>query len=306
VHRWREELTAAGYPPQALIAGIDEAARHRPPVVHRLDDQTLGQILDDVLGPDGRLAEKKVFDRADVIVGVAPHLHGLPHSELDTAVSSVIADQRCIPLLGVAGARAQAYATAEVLAAEARLAALAEELVTQLAARVRPDAARAAIAAVEKRLGCPMTVGQRDAAEALLASGVGLDLVVGVAGSGKTTALAAVCLGFETAGFEVIGTATSGQAARGLGEGAGIGESRTLASLSQRLDHGRIVLTDRHVVVVDESSMTDDVDLGRLLAAARAAKAKVIAVGDDRQLGAVGPGGAWPVSCAATRSGSAC
>jgi ATP-dependent exoDNAse (exonuclease V) alpha subunit len=37
--------------------------------------------------------------------------------------------------------------------------------------------------------------------------------------------------------------------------------------------------------------MTDDVDLGRLLAAVRAAGAKMIVVGDDRQLGAVGPGG---------------
>jgi conjugative relaxase-like TrwC/TraI family protein len=291
VRRWQTELTEVGYPPEQLIAGIDDAARRRPPVSDRLDNETLAQVLDDVLGDESRLAEEKVFDRADVIVAVAPHLHGLPVSELDNAVGAVIADDRCIPLLGVAGARTQAYATAGVLAAEAHIAALATELAVQPAAAVPDDLAEAAIAAVEDSLAGPMTAGQRDATEGLLTSGAGLDLVVGVAGSGKTTCLAAVRLGFETAGYDVIGTATSGQAARGLGQGAGIGESRTLASLCWRLDHDRIVLTDRDVIVIDETSMTDDVDLGRLLAAACAAKAKVIAVGDDRQLGAVGPGG---------------
>ena len=37
--------------------------------------------------------------------------------------------------------------------------------------------------------------------------------------------------------------------------------------------------------------MTDDPDLGRLLAAVERAGAKLVMIGDDRQLGAVGPGG---------------
>ena len=118
-----------------------------------------------------------------------------------------------------------------------------------------------------------------------------LDVVMGVAGSGKTTTLAAVRDGFETAGYTVLGTATSGQAARNLGEGAGI-ESRTVASLAWRLDHGALRLSDRHVLILDEGGMTSDVDLARLLAAVERSGAKMIVVGDDRQLGAVGPGGA--------------
>jgi AAA domain len=92
-------------------------------------------------------------------------------------------------------------------------------------------------------------------------------------------------------GYTVIGTATSGQAARSLGVGSGIEESRTLASLLWRLDHDRIRLGTRHAVVLDESGMTADADLGRLLAAVHAAGARIVIVGDDRQLGAVGPGG---------------
>jgi conjugative relaxase-like TrwC/TraI family protein len=291
VTRWRAELTDAGYPPRAMLASIATAARRRPPPADRLGDEALAALVARALGPESRLSAVKVFDRAEVIVAVAPQLHGLPLGELDRAVDAVLAHPDCIPLLGVAGARTQAYATAAVLAAEEEIAALAVELAGQTAPAVDAGAAETAVEAVEGRLGVPMTAGQHDAAVGLLGSGAGLDLVVGVAGSGKTTALAAVAAGFEAAGFMVIGTATSGHAARGLGEGAGLDESRTIASLVWRLDHDRIRLTDRHVLIVDEAGMTDDPDLGRLLAAVRTARAKLVVVGDDRQLGAVGPGG---------------
>jgi ATP-dependent exoDNAse (exonuclease V) alpha subunit len=97
--------------------------------------------------------------------------------------------------------------------------------------------------------------------------------------------------GFEAAGYKVIGTATSGQAAKQLGEGSGI-DSRTVASLTWRLDHHQAVLSPRHVLILDESGMTSDADVGKLLAAVEASGAKLIAVGDHRQLDAVGPGGA--------------
>jgi len=51
-------------------------------------------------------------------------------------------------------------------------------------------------------------------------------------------------------------------------------------------------LSDRHVLILDEGAMTSDVDLARLLTAVERSGAKLIAVGDDRQLGAIGPGGA--------------
>jgi ATP-dependent exoDNAse (exonuclease V) alpha subunit len=119
----------------------------------------------------------------------------------------------------------------------------------------------------------------------------------------KTTALSAVRAGFEMAGFTVVGAATSGQAARGLGEGAGIAEARTIASLGWRVDHDQLRLTDRHVLIVDEGGMTSDVDFGRLLAAAQACGAKIIIAGDDRQPSDRAAG--WAPCSAATPSGSA-
>ncbi len=291
LRRWRAELAEAGFPPAELWRQVVAAAHDRPPVTDRLADEALAVLIRDVLSLDSPLSRRKVFQRSDVIVAVAPHLHGLPLAELDRVVDAVIADTDCVPLLGVAGARTQPYATAAVLAAEQRIAELAETLVEQSAPSVAPNTAVAAVEAAEAALGAKLTPGQRRAVRGLLSSGSGLELVVGVAGSGKTTMLGAVAEGFRAAGFTVIGTATSGQAARGLGEGAGLEESRTIASLCWRLDHDRIRLTPRHVLLLDEAGMTDDPDLARLLTVAARAKAKVIVVGDDRQLSAVGPGG---------------
>lgn len=96
---------------------------------------------------------------------------------------------------------------------------------------------------------------------------------------------------FETAGYQVVGTSTSGQAARTLGTEAGIAQSRTIASLMWRLDHGQICLDERTVVVCDEAGMTDDPNMLRLLAATETAGSKLIIIGDHRQLGSVSPGG---------------
>ena len=119
-----------------------------------------------------------------------------------------------------------------------------------------------------------------------------ISLVLGLAGVGKTTAIRCAAEAYTAAGYDVVGTATSGQAARTLGREAGLAESRTVASLLWRLDHRTLHLTPRHVVVLDEAGMTDDGDMLRLLTACDLAKAKVILVGDHRQLGPVGPGGA--------------
>ena len=139
--------------------------------------------------------------------------------------------------------------------------------------------------------GLRLSERQAEVATGLLTSGHALDLVLGVAGSGKTSTLSAVRAGFEAAGYTVLGAATSGQAAKALGEGAGVSSS-TVASLTWRLEHRRLALSPRHVLVLDEGAMTADADVGKLLAAVEASGSKLVAVGDFRQLGAVGPGGA--------------
>jgi AAA domain/Viral (Superfamily 1) RNA helicase len=121
-------------------------------------------------------------------------------------------------------------------------------------------------------------------------SGRQLELVLGVAGAGKTTALDALRAAYQDQGYRVLGTATSGQAAKTLGTAAHL-ESRTTASLLWRLQHGHERLDASTVLIVDEAGMVDDPTMLALLTTAEIHRAKVIVVGDHHQLGAVGPGG---------------
>ena len=289
---WTAELEAAGLSADALVASISEAAANQVPVPARLSARELAVLVADTLGPAGRLAEIKVFTRADAVVAVGPALFGRDPAEVGRVVDAVCASPDAVALIGVAAARERAYAPACVLATEAAIAA---KVAVQARRRDAPAVAVAdverAMAAKQRALGGPLTSGQADAVTGIATSGHGVDLVLGVAGAGKTTALDVVRDAFESAGYRVIGTSTSGQAARTLGREAGICESRTMASLLWRLDHDRLHLDRATVVIVDEAGMADDPSVLALLAAAETAGSKVVLVGDHRQLGAVGPGG---------------
>src|SRR5487761_1633917 len=287
VGRWRSELAEAGYPaPELSNAGERAGLAYRPP-----QPDITEHVAEHLLAPGGRLAQEKTFNRDDVIVAVAPHLYGLAVSYLGEAVDKVLAHENAVALPGVAGAREPVWAAACVIEDERHIAGLSDRLAASEAARVEPSVATRAVRRLEIERGTRLTDKQAEVAKGLLSSGHALDLVVGVAGSGKTTTLAAVRAGFESAGYQVLGTATSGQAAQALGHGAGV-EARTVASLTWRLEHGRQALSPKHVVILDEAAMTSDADVGKLLGAIEVSGAKAIVVGDYRQLDAVGPGGA--------------
>jgi hypothetical protein len=169
--------------------------------------------------------------------------------------------------------------------------AVARGVETFDAAKVTTQIADSALHRKTQALGVPLTDGQRATVGAITTSGRQVELVEGVAGSGKTTVMAAVRDAFEAGGYIVVGTSTSGQAARTLGREAGLEEARTLASLRWRIEHDRFRFTGRHVLVLDEAGMASDRDIAFLLDQARLAGTKVVMVGDDRQLGAVGLGG---------------
>ncbi len=292
--RWEAEIEAAGWTVERMNRSIDhEAARYRRPAPE-LTNIELRSLAHDALADGSSLVERKVFSKRDVIVAVAPELYGRNLGELGRVVKRTLADPEAVRLLGVPGATQPAYATATTIAREQAIARCVESQVARPGApAVSAEVADAAVTRADSALGRPLTDGQRDAVEAILTSGRGVELVVGVAGAGKTTALAAARDAFEAAGYELVGTSTSGQAARTLGREAGIDESRTLASLNWRIAHNSLQLSARHVAVLDEAAMTDDAALLAFLEAARATGTKVVMVGDPRQLSSVGPGGGF-------------
>ncbi len=151
------------------------------------------------------------------------------------------------------------------------------------------DLARAVVRA--RKRGLTLSRDQRGALEHAT-SNRGLSNVVGYAGSGKSAMLGVAREAWELAGYEVQGAALSGIAAENLEAGSGIA-SRTLASLEHQWSQGRELLTDRHVLVIDEAGMIGTRQMERVIAEARKRQAKVVLVGDVEQLQAIEAGAAF-------------
>jgi len=208
--RWRAEIDSVGWSVESLDRAVTRDRRRR--LQPQLAPAEERKIVNAALAPDRPLAARKVFDRRHVVVAVAPALFGAYPAELPRMVNRVRADPAALPLVATAGARGQVWSTATTVATEQAIAAAVARQVTRTDAPEASEVvARTAIAEQERALGHHLTVGQRSAVLGITTSGRGAELVVGVAGSGKTTALAAVRHAFEAEGFEVIGTSTFGQ-----------------------------------------------------------------------------------------------
>src|SRR5829696_7759062 len=136
----------------------------------------------------------------------------------------------------------------------------------------------------EQRAAFAHVAGERD-----------LALVVGYAGTGKSTMLGAARAAWEAQGYTVRGAALSGiaaESAESLEGGSGI-RSRTLASLEHAWGQGRDRLTGRDVLVIDEAGMVGSRQMERVLSHAAESGAKVVLVGDPQQLQAIEAGAAF-------------
>lgn len=129
-----------------------------------------------------------------------------------------------------------------------------------------------------------------------------LALVEGYAGTGKSTMLAAARAAWEARGYRVVGGALAGKAAEGLQESSGI-ESRTLASWQYGWEQGRNKLRSTDVLVLDEAGMIGTRQLAEIVHHVGKAGAKLVLVGDTKQLRAIEPGA--PMRLFAQRFGAA-
>lgn len=113
--------------------------------------------------------------------------------------------------------------------------------------------------------------------------------VVGFAGAGKSTMLAAAREAWEAEGYRVHGAALSGKAAEGLEESSGI-ESRTLASWAHSWERDRNQIGRGDVFVIDEAGMVGSRQLAHFVNEVEQRGAKLVLVGDHEQLQAIGAG----------------
>ena len=118
----------------------------------------------------------------------------------------------------------------------------------------------------------------------------GIQILSGMAGTGKTFVLDAAREMFEQSGYQVRGVSIAGKAAQGLEEGSGIKSStitKLLWEIAEHLKSGQKKphpLDAKTVLVIDEAGMVPTNQMARLIHEVAERGAKLILVGDAKQL----------------------
>jgi AAA domain-containing protein len=245
----------------------------------------------------GQLTEhRKDFRRSDALAALldaVPVIDTMAHAQ--DLVDQVLAQHDLVAQLPEQGqthlTHHERYTSTAIVQAERTIVESAAARHGEGAALVPADAAAMAVGVFEAEAGFALSGEQRAAVDRLLTGGHGIDALIGVAGSGKTTLMSAARTGWSAAGLVVAGASTAAVAAVNLEAESGI-TSATLASWLMRIRHGQ-GLTGVDVMVLDEAAMCDDRQVAELTAAAAATGTKLVMIGDPMQLRSPGVGGSF-------------
>ena len=306
--RWAGEARHVGWEP----ADVLEAAvgRRRARDAHVRPERLVWEVVSELC------VERATFTRRDVLQAVTRHVDpaisaeaGHVREHVERMTDAVLADLMVVclqaPELGHVPAvlvrrdggsvweapQDTRYTTRDLLAMEGRILHAAQIGRAGGVGVVATDTLEHAITRNRTELG----TDQHDALRAITSQGRRLEIVVGPAGTGKTTMLRVAAHAWDGAGSHAIGLAHTAVAADVLRNEAGM-PAETIAKFFDWHDHqgppAGWALTPRHVLVVDEAGMLATRDLDRLVDLVVRRGAKLVLVGDHHQLGAIrGPGG---------------
>ena len=276
---WRARAAEHGLGRRELERLLARAPSREP------DEHSIEEIARGLLGPEGLTEKRTTFTAPEAVMAWAQaHRQGAPVERVLELAARLTEREEVVPLAASAPGRPAAFSTTELLRRERAALALVERGRDAGAPTVSPASVkRVALERAEALSG-----GQETMLQAVCSSPDRVACVVGRAGAGKTSVLAAVAEAFARDGVRVLGAAPSGLAAEQL-TAAGIPSGTLHRLLAERESRGG--LPRRCVVVVDEAGMADTRTLGRVLSLVERAEGKTILVGDPAQLPAVGAGG---------------
>jgi conjugative relaxase-like TrwC/TraI family protein len=262
--------------------GPDEAARligapERPRLERPVEDRI-----------EGRLTEQHaVFQARDLHAVALEQTAGeMPPGQALAVAREMVRDRRVLTLEG--GRMTTLAVRAQEQAIERRA-----ELLAQPAGRDVGEHARAnAVREVSERIGGPSSPEQNHALR-VLTGPERAAVLVGPAGTGKGVVIDAAARAEQHAGRHTIGIAVSGSTAERLGADspALTGRTLTLDSLVARANTGTVEIGRATTVFLDEAGMLDHKRMDALTELVERSGAKLIAVGDGKQLPSIGPGG---------------
>jgi conjugative relaxase-like TrwC/TraI family protein len=283
--RWRQEAAERGHDADTLIRTVTGRTADRVQD-WTVSEEVAGRLFDRLAGPDGPTKHASTFTRPDVLVALGAGLAGTTRAELEELADRFLAE-RAVSVVADRALEERRWSTPDLLAVEQRL-------VTAAAGHAGEQTAVASHQAVREALAAHPTAGtdQQAMVRDLCQGGQGVALVVGRAGTGKTFALGIARHAWQLDGYRLLASAPTGIATISL-QGEGFEDVATCDRLLSDLDRGRERLDARTVLVIDEAGMVGSRKLARLLEHAEQAEAKVVLVGDDRQLAPIDAGGGF-------------
>jgi conjugative relaxase-like TrwC/TraI family protein len=283
--RWRQEASERGHDPDTLVREVTDRTPNRDQD-RTVSAEVTGRLFDRLAGPDGLTEHASTFSRPDVLVALGAGLAGTSGAELEVLADRFLAE-RAVSVVADRTLEERRWSTPGLLAVEQRL-------VNSATGRTGEQTGVASHQAVGDALAAHPTAGpdQAGMVRDLCQGGAGVGVVIGRAGTGKTFTLGIARHAWQLDGYRLLAAAPTGIATMSL-QGEGFEEVATCDRLLGDLDRGREQLDVRTVLVVDEAGMVGSRKLGRLLEHAQQAEAKVVLVGDDRQLAAIDAGGGF-------------
>ena len=296
---WRGTATAAGFGPEARLAMVRDAEARAVSAGHRADMAAQATMADRAVAH----AADQLGERQSVFSAAALHeeagrigLGKVGYSEIDAAIDAAMKQGELIDrtYLDRRGAEFEGLTTRQNVETEAKMLRIEAEGRGALAPIASPLAAAKAVAGATtqaERAGYGWNADQRAATEQLLTSRDRITALQGYAGTAKTTTvLATFAREAEARGVSVVALAPTASAAMVLGEALGA-RSDTVAR--HLLSHERPHPGQPAAWIVDEASLLSARDTARLFDLADKHDARIILVGDVKQLGSVEAGAAF-------------
>ncbi|RIV78763.1 MobF family relaxase [Pelagerythrobacter aerophilus] len=300
VAQWRETASGAGFGPAARLAMIEQAEARAAAPSHRLCLDTQGDeaAVRAVAQACDKLGERQSVFSAAALQEEAGRigLGKVSYAQIEAAIETATKQGELIDrtFLDRRGAQFAGFTTRSNVETEAGMLRIEAEGRGTLAPIASPLAAAKAIASAAvqaERAGFGWNADQRAATQHLLTSRNRITSLQGYAGTAKTTTvLATVAREAEAQGVSVIALAPTASAAMVLGEALGTrGDTVARHLLSpERPQPGQPTAW-----IVDEASLLSARDTARLFDLAAKHDARVILVGDVKQLGSVEAGAAF-------------
>ena len=297
---WRDTASAAGFGPEERLALVRDAETIAASRDHRATMEMQG---DSAATRAVAHAADKLGERQSVFSTAVLHeeagrvgLGRVSYAQIGEAIAAATKQGDLIDRTHIdrRGAKFAGFTTRTNVETEAKLLRIEAEGRGTLAPIASPLAAAKAVASASaqgERAGFGWNADQRAATEQLLTSRNRITALQGYAGTAKTTTvLATFAREAEACGVPVVALAPTASAAMVLGEALGA-RSDTVARhlLSPERPHQG----QPAAWIVDEASLLSSRDTARLFDLAEKQNARVILVGDVKQLGSVEAGAAF-------------